>query len=225
MSQTPAAQTADLPGTLTAPAAPALAADAVGRHSVAEDALAIVCGTLLVALGLSMFNHGALVPGSTAGIATLLHQATGLSFGLVFFVINLPFCALAWWQLGRAFTIKSFAAVASLSLLSQITSGALQFAVLQPLYGAVAGGVVLGMGFLVLFRHRASLGGVGVLAAWLQHSRGWRAGHVQMAVDLLVLAGALVSTDAVRVAWSVLGALVMNGVLAINHRPGRYMAT
>ncbi|GAB4206623.1 MAG: hypothetical protein Fur0019_10060 [Tibeticola sp.] len=77
----------------------------------------------------------------------------------------------------------------------------------------------------MVFRHRASLGGTNVVVVHLQERLGWRAGKVQMAIDSLVVLGALwVVGDAVRVAWSVLGAVVLNLTLAINHRPGRYMA-
>ena len=39
----------------------------------------------------------------------------------------------------------------------------------------------------MLFRHRASLGGVGIVALWLQQEKGWRAGKVQMAVDCAIV--------------------------------------
>ncbi|SDO30697.1 Uncharacterised 5xTM membrane BCR, YitT family COG1284 [Rhodoferax sp. OV413] len=207
------------------PAAPADSLDSSIPHSATEDLLALVSGTLLVSLGLSMFTHVGLLPGGTAGIAMLLHYGTGLNFGLLFFLLNLPFSLLAWRRMGWAFTLKSLAAVALLSLMTNLTGLALHYADLQPLYAAIAGGLVLGTGFLVLFRHRASLGGIGVLAAYLQETRGWRAGHVQMAVDICILVAALVMADPARVAYSVLGALVLNAVLAVNHRPGRYMGT
>ena len=41
--------------------------------------------------------------------------------------------------------------------------------------GDVIGGVLLGVGFLILFRHRASLGGVGILAFWLAHTASFEA--------------------------------------------------
>ncbi len=44
-------------------------------------------------------------------------------------------------------------------------------------------------------------------------------------VDVCILVAALVMADPARVAYSVLGALVLNAVLAVNHRPGRYMGT
>ena len=53
-------------------------------------------------------------------------------------------------------------------------------------------------------------------------ARGWRAGRVQLGIDLSVLAVAATVLPADRAAYSVLGALVMGLFLAINHKPGRY---
>ena len=83
-------------------------------------------------------------------------------------------------------------------------------------------GLLAGTGLLMLIRHHASLGGIGVLAIWLQRTRGWRAGTVQMIADCLILATALLWVSPWLVALSVLGALAVNMVIAINHRPGRY---
>ena len=82
----------------------------------------------------------------------------------------------------------------------------------------------MGAGFLMLFRHRASLGGVGILALYLQDSRGWRAGKVQMAIDCAIVAAAFAIVDPQRVVYSVVGAVALNLILAINHKPGRYIA-
>lgn len=194
------------------------------RHSRAEDALALLSGTALIALAVALFQHAQLLSGGTAGIAFLLHYGTGWGFGPVFFVLNLPFYVLAWRRLDRAFLVKTMIAVALLSLLSELTPHFITFEQVQPLYAALVGGVLLGVGFLILFRHRASLGGVGILAFWLQETRGWRAGHVQMAVDSLILLLALATAPLLQVALSVAGAVVLNLTLAINHRAGRYMA-
>ena len=76
----------------------------------------------------------------------------------------------------------------------------------------------------MLFRHRASLGGLNVLVLYLQERLDWRAGKVQMAMDALIVLGALMVADGERVALSVLGAVVLNMTLTINHRHGCYMA-
>ncbi len=195
------------------------------RHSKAEDALALLSGTALIALAVALFQHAQLLSGGTAGIAFLLHYGTGWGFGPVFFVLNQPFYLLAWRRMDRAFLLKTMLAVALLSLLTELMPQLITFEQVRPLYAALVGGVLLGVGFLILFRHRASLGGVGILAFYLQEVRGWRAGHVQMAVDALILVLALATAPLPQVALSVAGAVVLNLTLAINHRAGRYLAT
>ncbi|MDT0138145.1 YitT family protein [Acidovorax sp. PRC11] len=207
------------------PAAPApAAAPAMVPHTTTEDALAVFTGVLLISVGVAFFTSAGLLTGGTAGIAFLLHYATGIGFGKWFFLLNLPFYWLAWRKMGRAFTLKTFMAVLLLSLMTEAQSRFLQLSALQPLYAAVAGGLIVGTGFLVLFRHRCSLGGVGILALYLQDRHGWRAGKVQMGVDCAIVLLALFTVEPGRVLWSIVGAVALNLVLAMNHRPGRYMA-
>ena len=193
------------------------------KHSRSEDALAIVSGTLLISVGIAFFTTAGLLTGGTAGLAFLLHYATGIGFGPLFFVLNLPFYWLAWRKLGVAFTVKTFIAVALLSALTTLQPQLLAFASLQPVYAALVGGLITGTGFLILFRHKCSLGGVGVLALWLQDRFGWRAGKVQMGVACAIVLLALISIEPMRVLYSILGAVALNIVLTINHRPGRYL--
>jgi len=204
--------------------APAAASAAVTRHSHFEDLQALLSGTLLIALAVLMYRHAGLLSGGTAGLAFLGHYASGWRFGTLFFLINLPFYWLAWRQMGRAFSVKTFLAVLLLSAESELLPGLVSFQTLEPLYAAVMGGLLMGTGFLILFRHRASLGGVGILALALQERRGWRAGHVQMAVDVMIVAMALWLVEPQRVLMSIAGAVALNMILAINHRPGRYIA-
>jgi uncharacterized membrane-anchored protein YitT (DUF2179 family) len=194
------------------------------RHKPHEDIQALLTGTLFVALGVVMFRHTGLITGGTAGLAFLLHYATGWNFSLLFFVINLPFYGLALQRMGWVFTLKTFAAVALLAVFVQWLPQGVGFAVLSPGFAAVMGGLLMGAGMLMLFRHRASLGGFNVLVLYLQERFGWRAGQVQMAFDCAIVLAAMAVVDWRQILWSVLGAVVLNMTLAINHRPGRYMA-
>ena len=194
------------------------------RHRPYEDLLAIATGSLFVALGVMMFGHTGLLTGGTAGVAFLVHYATGWSFGLVFFAINLPFYGLAVKHLGRAFTIKTFAAVALMATMTNLLPTLIQFNYLNPLFTSVMGGLLMGTGMLILFRHRASLGGFNVLVLYLQERFGWRAGLLQMGLDCCIVLAAFAVTDWQHIALSVLGAVVLNQTLATNHRAGRYMA-
>lgn len=194
------------------------------RHQPHEDLQALLTGTLFVALGVVLFRHQGLLTGGTAGLAFLLHYATGWNFSLVFFLINLPFYGLAWRRMGPVFTLKTFAAVALLAVFVEWVPGWIGLGQVNTAFAAVAGGLLTGTGMLILFRHRASLGGFNVLVLWLQERRGWRAGQVQMVLDCAIVLAAFAVVDWTRIAWSVLAAVVLNMTLAINHRPGRYMA-
>ena len=111
----------------------------------------------------------------------------------------------------------------AVSLLSAVQPNLLGTLEPQTWYVIVLGNLVVGVGLLVLFRHRASLGGFGILALILQERLGWRAGYVQMALDVAVVASAFLVVAPSLVLWSALGAVVLNLVLALNHKPGRYL--
>jgi uncharacterized membrane-anchored protein YitT (DUF2179 family) len=194
------------------------------RHTLFDDAQAIVTGTLFAALGLALFRHAGLMTGGSVGLALLAHYAIGAAFGLAVFAINIPFYFLAWARMGRRFTLKTLAAVALLAILSERLPGWLMLQSVNPLFAAIGGGLLVGAGLLILFRHQASLGGFNVLVLWVQERFGWRAGIVQMVIDSAILLAAWPWLDAERLMLSIVGAAALNFALAVNHRPGRYTA-
>lgn len=212
----PVASAAPLPAPAAAPAPP--------PHRWIDDAQGLFTGTLLVGVATLLYRHGHMVTGGTFGLAFLLNYATGWRLGLMFFLVNLPFYWLAWRRMGMAFTLKTLAAVTLLSLWSELLPQWLQLGEVQPVLAALLAGVLTGTGMLALFRHRASLGGFNVLVLYLQEKHGWSAGLIQMVLDATIVVLALLVVPWPAVLLSVFSALALNAVLAINHRPGRYMA-
>ena len=194
------------------------------QHSLLEDLQALFSATLMIALAINLYKTAGLLTGGTAGLGFLLSYASPISFGVGYFLINLPFYVLAFKRMGWAFTLRTLCAVSLVALLVELTNHWLQFSLLQPAYAAVLGGILMGVGMLMLFRHRASLGGVNLLVLYLQDRFGWRAGKVQMLIDCLILLAALAVVDVQAILLSVLGAVVLNLVLAFNHKAGRYTA-
>ncbi|PYB77630.1 MULTISPECIES: YitT family protein [Rhizobium] len=194
------------------------------RHTPAEDLQGLVAGSLIAALGLYFLAKVGLLTGGMAGLAFVLHYWSGWSFGLLFFLLNLPFYILSLRRVGLDFTIKTFIAVGLTSFLVEIESRFLLIESIAPLWAAVLGGLLLGFGLLALYRHRASLGGLGILAVYIQDRFGIRAGLVQLAFDLCVMALAFAVVSPGVVLYSVIGAVVLNLFLAINHRSDRYIA-
>lgn len=199
-----------------------LRADSEAQHSALDDAQAVGTSVILVSLGLVLLNAAGLMTGGTPGLAFLVSYASGIPLGIALFLVNLPFYVLAWRALGWRFTLRTAGAVTALSVSVEVAHHMLHVSAIDPPYAAIAGGVLIGLGLLVLFRHGASFGGVNTLALFAHSRWGWSVGGVQMAVDGAILVTAFAVIDPRRVAWSLLGALALNGVLMFNHRPGRY---
>ena len=193
------------------------------RHGLIDDAQGLAYGSFMASVGVILLTHLGLVTGQTAGLALLIAYATGWGFGPVFFVVNLPFYWLGYRRLGLAFMLKSFIAVAALSVLVSWLPSHLQFGAVHPGVGAVLIGCLTGSALLALFRHGASLGGIGIVALYLQDATGFRAGWTQLIFDACLFTVALFVRDWQAVAWSALGALVLNLVIALNHRRDRYV--
>ena len=198
-------------------------APAAERHGLHEDAFALLLGTLLVALGMTLYAKATLLVGGMAGMALLVQYTLGMDFWLAFWLVNLPFYLLGLKRLGRAFMLRTFLAVSLVSLFSRLTADWIDFSRLNPVYAAIMAGTLCGIGLLMLFRHRTGLGGVNILAIFLQESFGLRAGYFQLAVDLAILGAAFFVLAPDRLLLSVLSATVLNMILAPNHRPGRYL--
>ncbi|GAB5430264.1 MAG: YitT family protein [Devosia indica] len=193
------------------------------RHKLHEDIFAMLIGTMLVSLGIAFYAQVQLTTGSSAGLALLLQYITGIPFGWLFFAINLPFYALAWWRMGLPFTLKTVASVAMVSFFTSQIPGWIGIERIDPLFAALVGGGLMGLGILSLFRHKASVGGINILALFLQENFGIRAGYFQLGVDAVILIIAFFVLPFDRVLYSILGALVLNLIIALNHRPGRYV--
>ena len=192
------------------------------KHTYMDDSLALFAGTFFVGMTLILYQQAGLLTGSTAGIAFVIHYATGWSFSLVFFVINLPFYWFAWKYLGKAFTYKTFISVGMLSIMTFIVPKFLHIDYIHPLFASIAGGLMLGTGVLFLARHNSSLGGVTIISLYAQQRYGQSAGKVQTVIDCVVVALAFGVLPFAQVLWSILAAVIMGVFLTLNHRPGRY---
>lgn len=193
------------------------------KHTYFEDIQAVLTATLLIALGINLYTTSGLLTGGTAGLAFLSQYAFSVSFGQIFFVINLPFYYLAITQFGWEYTLKTFISVFLVSVLSDYTTLFISFDYLNPIYSACIGGFLIGTGFLMLFRHNASLGGLNILARYLAKRYGISIGKFQMLVDCIIIALAVFIVDYHAILISIVGAISLNFILTVNHKPGRYM--
>ena len=194
------------------------------RHTLLEDIQGLSFGVFTCALGLVFLMHLGFLTGQTAGLALLISYISGVNFGLVFFLVNVPFYWFTYQRLGLRFTIKSALCVLAMSVMVEILPATMIFDHLDPLVGTLAFGVLTGTGLLAIIRHEGSLGGAGAMALTIQEMTGFRAGYVQQIFDVGIFGTALVFFPFEQVAWSIFGSVILNFIIAVNHRRDRYIA-
>lgn len=194
------------------------------RHSAAEDSLALMEAAVLFAIGVMLLKAAGLVTGSLSGLSLLISYVTGIRFGWIFALINLPFLIFAFFVLGRAFAFKTLILCLIIPALTLVVPHLMVLGPVHPVIGAIVGAVLIGNGILIAARHSASAGGIGVVAIWLQKRGIAKAGTFQLGVDLAVLLLSAFALSLDRFLWSAAGMVVMNGIMIVWHRPDRYIA-
>lgn len=192
-------------------------------HSWLDDVVGLATGTFTVSLGLFLLHLSTAVTGGTAGLSLLLNYAVSWPFWALFAVVNLPFGVLAVWKRGWDFALRTLVCIGAVSAFSVLIEHVFVVERIDPIFGTVAGNLLAGIGLLIVFRHGASLGGVNVVALIIQDATGIRVGWTMMVFDVLVILLALLVVPWPNVLLSAAGAVVLNLVLALNHRPGRYI--
>jgi uncharacterized membrane-anchored protein YitT (DUF2179 family) len=126
-------------------------------------ALLIGLGILSAGMGLKGFLLSSnFIDGGVTGISMLVSQVTGTSLSIWIAVVNLPFIALGYRQIGGAFALRSAAAIGGLSL----ALATIHFPDVTPdrLLTAVFGGFFLGAGIGLAVRGGAVLDGTEIAA-------------------------------------------------------------
>jgi len=191
-------------------------------HTLIEDIFGIANGCLLIGLGLDLLHEARLITGGVAGVALLLSYVLPYPPGSLFTWINLPIFALFWSRLGTAYILRTTLATLAIMLLVDVVADNLVIARISMPMAAIVGGTALGIGVLAVTRHATGVGGLAVIARWLSQLKGWHFGAVCMVFDAGIVSGAFAVLGAERGFWSLVAALVMNGVVLVWHRPDRY---
>ena len=118
-------------------------------HRFYEDVLALFCAGVLVSFGVVLFGTHNLLTGGTAGIAIIGTHLFDMNFGLLFFLVNIPFYYIAWTQLSKRFTINTFISVSMVSIMTEQIGHLIKIESIHPLFATVAGGLLIGVGLLI----------------------------------------------------------------------------
>lgn len=126
-------------------------------------AVLIVAGILSAGMGIHGFLLSSnFIDGGVTGVSMLVSKVTGTSLSIWIAIVNLPFIALGYRQIGGAFALRSAAAIAGLS----VALAMIHFPDVTPdrLLSAVFGGFFLGAGIGLAVRGGAVLDGTEIAA-------------------------------------------------------------
>src|SRR3954454_21173989 len=122
------------------------------------NALLIALGIFAAAFGLKGFLLSSnFIDGGVTGVSMLLAKVTPLPLAVWLPIVNAPFVAIGYRQMGRAFAIRSALAIAALS----VVLATVHFPDVTPdrLLTAVFGGFFIGAGIGLAVRGGAVLDG------------------------------------------------------------------
>jgi uncharacterized membrane-anchored protein YitT (DUF2179 family) len=154
------------------------------------NTILIVLGIFSAAFGLKGFLMSShFIDGGVTGVSMLLSNVLGWQLAILIPLINLPFIAVAYRQIGRGFALRSVLAIAGLSLCLALV----KFPDVTPdkLLTAVFGGFFIGAGIGLAIRGGAVLDGTEIAALLISKSSNLlRVGDVILLLNVFIFSAA-----------------------------------
>jgi uncharacterized membrane-anchored protein YitT (DUF2179 family) len=166
---------------------------------VAKKAVAILVGSVLLAIGINFF----LVPfkvldGGVIGLGLIVHYITGIKAGLAIIFLSVPIFVIAW-IFNKAYFFNSLHGMLFSCFIIDILATQNLFSKLElaPILSSVIGGVFVGFGIGVMLRQETSTGGTDLLAQFLSKFFNVNVGIMIFIIDAVVisLGGLLISKE------------------------------
>ncbi len=156
----------------------------------------VFAGVVIESLSYALFLvPNKIAPGGMVAVAIIISDATGfMPVGFTYFLLNLPWLALAWKKMGHKYIIRtliiSFISFVFTDFFIYLTG--LYFPNLLTkdiLLAAVFGGILNGLGIGLTFKNRASAGGTDLISQVIHYYTGLPFGQAVLIVDSAVIIG------------------------------------
>ncbi|MCZ2460258.1 MAG: YitT family protein [Chitinophagales bacterium] len=151
----------------------------------ARSLFLMAAGITSAAFGLESFLiPTGFIDGGVTGISLLIQHKTGISLAFLLVVINLPFIALGWRQIGSVFGLKSIIAISVLAM----TIASVHFPIItnDKLLVSVFGGFFLGLGIGLAIRGGGVIDGTEILAIYLSRKRSLSVGDFILIFNIII---------------------------------------
>ena len=184
------------------------------RESILEYFFVIV-GAAVIAIGFNLFLlPNQVASGGVSGISTILHGLFGWNAGLVQYAFNIPLFIAGVVVLGKAFGFKSLLGTLALPLFVILTQD-WEAATMDPLLGAIFGGIVVGGGIGLVFKGKASTGGTDLLAQIISKYTGLTLATSVLLIDGIIAVSAAIVFDFEKGLYAIIGLFVTTKTIDI----------
>lgn len=147
----------------------------------------IIIGAFLVAVSLEVFLiPNTLFDGGIIGIAIILAELTNLPLAAYIVLLNLPFLAIGYKQIGKNFTITTLISVSVLALFVSYTHH-FEAVTGDMFLATVFGGIILGIGVGLIIRNGGSLDGTEIIAIVANKHFDFSVGEIIMFFNIFIM--------------------------------------
>lgn len=175
----------------------------------------VIAGAAVIALGFNLFLlPNQVASGGVSGISTILNGLFGWNAGLVQYAFNIPLFIAGVIILGKNFGAKSLVGTLTLPAIVILTQD-WQPVTLNPLLGAIFGGIVVGGGIGLVFKGKASTGGTDLLAQIITKYTGLTLGTSVLLIDGIIAVSAAVVFDIEKGLYAIIGLYVTTKTIDI----------
>ena len=175
----------------------------------------VIAGAIVIAVGFNLFLlPNQVASGGVSGISTILNGLFGWNAGLVQYAFNIPLFIAGVLILGKNFGLKSLVGTLTLPLVVILTQN-IEAVTMNPLLGAIFGGIVVGAGIGLVFKGKASTGGTDLLAQIITKYTGLTLGTSVLLIDGIIAVSAAVVFDIEKGLYAIIGLYVTTKTIDI----------
>ena len=175
----------------------------------------LMIGACIASVGLEIFLiPNEVIDGGVVGLSIMASYVTGINYGLLLVVFNLPFIYIGYRQIGRDFAVATGAAICFLAVWSS------QFEPVPRLtddifLASVFGGIIDGIGVGIIMRAGGSLDGTEIVAIIADKRSVFSVGEVVMFINLFIFGIAGFLFDWERAMYSVVAYYVISKTIDV----------
>lgn len=162
----------------------------IRNKDIMIDLFFIIIGSLISSVGVNMFLiHAKLLSGGVTGIALIFQYLFGFEAGYTVLLLNIPLFILSYKKLDKKFTLFSAVGTLTISIGLILTNPIARILnINDKLLYCLYGGVVMGIGFGLVFTHNGSTGGLDIISMLIKKKySNFNIGKISFSVNLIIV--------------------------------------